>query len=128
MTELMLQQIERMTGAHPVSPQRLPQQRIRLVRIRHFHAIHLHKNEIIKILRHDGRVKLRDDFPHSSCFARSWRAGDVDAAAGAVGDGGFEMGVDGAEGFFAAGERGGDGGDVEAGAGDLEGGGGRVAG
>ena len=38
------------------------------------------------------------------------------------------MRVDGAEGFFAAGEDIGDSGDVEAGAGDLEGGGGCVAG
>lgn len=38
------------------------------------------------------------------------------------------MRVDGTEGFFAAGQGIGDGGDVEAGAGDLEGGGGRMAG
>lgn len=128
MAKLMLQQIQRMARTYPTPAQRLPQQRIRLVRIRHFHPIHLHENEIVELLRHDGRVELRDYFPHGSGFARSRRAGDVDAAAGTVGDGGFEVRVDGAEGFFAAREGVGDGGDVKAAAGDLEGGGGHVAG
>ena len=85
------------------------------------HAIDLHKNEVIQFFRPDSGFQLRDHFTDGGCFARAGHTGDVDAGARTVGDGGFEMGVDGGEGLFAARQGGGDGGDVETGSSDLKG-------
>lgn len=82
------------------------------MRIRHFHPIDLHEDEVVQFLRRYGGVELRDDLADGGRFPGAGHAGDVDAGAGAVDDGGGEMRVDGGEFFLAAGEGGGDGGDM----------------
>ena len=110
-----------MCWAYSITTQRFPEQRIRLMWIGYLHAIDLHKNEVIQFFCSDSSFKLRDHFADCGCFTRAWDAGDVDAGARTVGDGGFEMGVDGREGFFAARQRSRDCGDVETGSSDLKG-------
>ena len=65
------------------------------MRIGDFHPVDLHKDEIIQLLGLHTRVQLRNDLADCGCFARAGGPGDVDAGAGASGDGGFEVGVDG---------------------------------
>lgn len=117
-----------MRRTYPLPLQCLPEQRIRLVRIRHFHPVDLDEDEIVKFVVLHTCVQLRDDFAHRGCFACAGGAGDIDTGAGASGDGGFEVGVDGCEFCGAAGEGGGNRGDVQGCAGELEGGGGGVVG
>ena len=58
-------------------------------------------------------MELCDHFPHRGCFPGAGCAGDVDAAAAAGSDGGFEVGVDGGELGFTARKRSGHGGDMK---------------
>ncbi len=121
--ELALQQVQRLRGRHALALERLPEQRVGLVWVGDLHAVDLDEDEVVELVGAHGRVEVRDDLADGGGLAGARGAGDVDAGAGAVGDGGFEVGVDEAEFGFAAGEGGGDGGDVELGAGELVGGG-----
>lgn len=96
--------------------------------IRHFHAVDLDEDKIVQFVREHAGVELRHDFAYRGSFAGAGRAGDIDAGAGAGGDGGFEVSVDSGEFCSAAWEGGRNGGDVQGGAGDLEGGGSGVMG
>ena len=78
-----------------------------------FHTIDLYEDEIIQLYTLDAGVELGDDLADRSCFASPRDTGYVDAGAGAGGDGGFEVLVDGGEFLCAAWKRCGDGGDVQ---------------
>ena len=111
-----------MRRAYSLTPQRLPKQRVRLVRIRDLHAVDLHKNEVVQLFRLDAGVELRNDFTDRGCFTSARCAGDVDAGAGTSGDCGFEVFVDGGELFCPARERRRHRGDMKGCASGLEGG------
>lgn len=78
------------------------------MRICDFHAVNLDEYEIIKLICQDGCIKLSNDFADGSRLSGAWRAGYVDTGSRGVGDGCFEVGIDGLEFFFSAGEGSGD--------------------
>jgi hypothetical protein len=100
-----------------------PEERITLVWIHDSHAVDFDKDEVLEFLSFDGAMKLCDNLANGGGLPRTGRAGDVDARAGAVGDGGGEVGVHFGEFIFATREGVRDGGDVEGGASKGEGGG-----
>lgn len=128
MVEFPLQQPERMRWADSFPPQCLPQERIRLVRVRDFHAVDLDEDKIVQLFRQNAGIELGDNLSYGRRFPRARRAGNVDAGAGSDRDGGFEMVVDSGEFGGTAGQRVGHGRDVKRGAGQLEGGGGTLTG
>jgi len=77
MVEFPFQKAQRMRRAHSFTPQRLPEQRVRLVRIRNFHTVNLHEDEVVELLRLHAGVELRNDFTDGRCLARARCAGDV---------------------------------------------------
>lgn len=128
MVEFPLQQPERMCWTDSFPSQCLPQERIRLMRVRDLHAVDLDKYEVVQFFRQNAGIKLRDNLSYGRRFARAGRTGNIDAGSCSGRDGGFEVSVDGGEFSVAAGQRVGHGRDVKGGAGDLEGGGGSLVG
>lgn len=79
MVEFPFQKAQRMRRAYPLTPQRLPKQRVRLMRIRDLHTVDLHEDEVVQLLRLNAGVKLCNDFTDGGCFTRARCAGDVNA-------------------------------------------------
>ena len=61
------------------------------------HPVDFHENEIVQLFSLYARIQLRNNFADRGRFARTRRARDVNACAGAGRDGGFEVGVNGSE-------------------------------
>ena len=114
--EFTFEEVESVSGTYAFVTEGFPKERVGLMWIGHFHTVYLYEDEVVEFFGEDGGVELGDYFADCNGFAGAWRAGDVDAGAGARGDSGFEVGVDGCELGGSAGQQGGNRGDMEVGA------------